>query len=422
MKKIILIITLLFITSCWNNIENKEKVIIEKESEKILKLENERWILWEYKKNYVKSLIDETKISDLICMWDYIYEEKYKIKNDIDFSKYKYVHRIWLLYRKEYSSFDITEFNIDNRDTHFWLWCTWDFLIKWKFIYKNINKEEIIKKYEEHKKDKKEGEIKKYNYEKLVDVFAISRKFCQWDILYKWERYKNEKDYSSYSFWMFAPTKEQQKKYDELTKYKIYWKENSLDFLAKYDMYCLWDFYDGSDLFYNNFLKQKLFDRYYNENKEAKKIKNILSKDLDNWEEITLDELRYINTFYKKFPNFLSEIRYINSLSYIYTNLNTVDKKKYFLKILNNILISNKNSYTFALILNFYIDNLLLEDNKKSLLKNLEKWFGFDEENYYWWNLWQGNFYSWGNIKLVKDYINNPEKYTNKRNMFLKIK
>ena len=413
MKKIIFILISLILISCWNNNIIKN----ESEDESLIKekLENNKVTLWNYEKEIFEISVEESKKTDVVCLGDYIYKDRYKIKNNIDFSEYEYIHRKWLLYRKEYSIFDIPEFNIDKKRKIFNFWCYWDFLIKWKYIHKNINKNKIIKKYNEYQKKyikenlEKNNKFKKYSYDELKDVFAISWNLCQWDILYKWERFKDKKNYSDYYFWMFAPTKEEQKKYDELTKIKIYWDENPLDFLAKNNMYCLWDFFDWNDWIYNNILKQKLFDKYYNDNKEAKKIKYILLKDLDK-EKITLYDLKYINIFYKKYPNFLSEIRFINSLDYIYKKL-WINEKKYFLNLVNKILETNENSYTFSLILNFYIDNWLLKENKEILLEKLKKWFWFNDSNYFI-----------DELEIVKDYINNPDNYKNKINKFEKIK
>jgi len=363
MKKILIIISLLFLTSCWDNNINKEKDIIK------INNTEEKWILWDYEKSEVNALIKEIEQSEIICLWDYIYKDKYKIKNNLDLDSYKYIPKKSLHFKKEYSYFDVPEFNIDKRQKEFSFWCTWDFLIWWKTLYKNTKKEEIIKKYKNYQKLNRNN--KKYSYEELLDVFAISWNFCLWDVLYKSERYIITKDYSDYQLWTFQPSLEEQKKYDELTKNKIYWDENALDFLAKYEMYCLWWIFDWYDWISHNPLKYKHLKKYYKENEEAKNIVKILEEP----EEIDWNKLFKLLIFSNKFPTFYEEIKNKNkniNINKIFNNLKKKKERIEFFIILDNITRYTKSELVFDEIAIFYKDIYLLEKKKDYLIKDLE--------------------------------------------------
>ena len=212
---------------------------------------------------------------------------------------------------------------------------------------------------------------KKYSYEELLDVFAISWNFCLWDVLYKQERYKITKDYSDYQLWNFQPSLEEQKKYEELTKNKIYWDENPLDFLARNNMYCLWNIFVWNDWFSDNPLKYKYLEKYYKENKEANNILKILEQP----ENINSEKLSKILIFSNKFPTFYEEVKKINKnidISKIFSNLKKQREKEQFFIILDNITRYTKSNLVFDEIINFYKRNNLLEKKKDYLIENLE--------------------------------------------------
>ena len=375
MKKIIIVLFILFLASCWNiNINKKENIIKTNNIE-------ERYKLWDYERDKVNDLIKEVEQSEVICLWDYIYKNKYKIKNNLNLNTYKYIPKKSLYLKKEYSAFDIPEFNIDKKQKEFILWCTWDFLIWWKTVYKNIKKEETIEKYNESQKLYQEKR-KNYSYEELLDVFAISWNICQWDVLYKWERYKITKDYSDYILWSFQPSLEEQKKYEELTKNKIYWDENPLDFLARNDMYCLWNIFDWNDLLNTNPLKYKYLEKYYRENKEANNIVKILEEP----EKIDWIKLSKVLIFSSKFPKFYEEIKKINkdiNIAKIFYNLKDRKEKQDFFTILDNITRNTDSELIFNEIINFYKKNNLLKNKIESLKKDLE----FKKNNPWFFNI-----------------------------------
>ena len=217
----------------------------------------------------------------------------------------------------------------------------------------------------------KSNKVQKYSYEELLDVFAISWNVCRWDVLYKWNRFKITKDYSDYIFGTFQPSLEEQKKYNELTKNKIYWDENPLDFLARNEMYCLWNFYNWSDDFSENINKNIYLEKYYNENKESNNILKIF----ENPKEIDLEKLNKILKYWEKINSFYKELKNINqniSIEKIYINLKTKEEKKVFLKIIDNIAKYTNSEKVFNEIIDFYKNNNLLKIKKESLLKHLK--------------------------------------------------
>jgi hypothetical protein len=219
------------------------------------------------------------------------------------------------------------------------------------------------------KEDSKEN--KKYSYEELLDIFAISWNICQWDVLYKSERYIITKDYSDYILWSFQPSLEEQKQYYELTKNKIYWDENAIDFLAKNKMYCLWWIFDWNDWISNNPLKYEYFEKYYKKNEEAKNIVKILEEP----EKIDWNKLSQILSFSNKFPTFYEEIKKINKyidISKIFYNLKKKDQRTEFFIILDNITRYTDSELVFNEITIFYKKMYLLENKKGYLIKDLE--------------------------------------------------
>jgi len=74
-----------------------------------------------------------------------------------------------------------------------------------------------------------------------------------------------------------------------------------------------------------------------------------------------------------KIPTLYEEITEINYLSDIYNLLDTEEKKKFFIKLIDKILKVTESSNTFAFVFEFYKRNNLL-DKKRIFLKNkLEK-------------------------------------------------